>query len=464
TLFKEGSISAGYLHTCGIRANDSRVLCWGESLYGRLGDGQNGTNVLNPNVTTDSSAYTSVSAGYYNTCGIRASDSRVLCWGSGNYGQLGDNSTDAHTALNPNITTDASPYSRISAGYYYTCGIRQNDSRVLCWGRGDWGNLGDDSTATHNVATPNLTTDISAYSSVNAGQYHTCGIRANDSRVLCWGMGSSGQIGDGASIERTNPTTTSDISVYKSVSAGYQHTCGIRANDSRVLCWGEGNYGQLGDSSTIEHNVGNPNITTDSSFYSSVSAGYYHTCGIRQNDSRVLCWGRGDWGNLGDYSTAAHNVTTPNLTTDISAYSSASAGQYHTCGIRANDSRVLCWGSGTYGQLGDGLTGDHNSTNPNVTTDLSPYLSTLVSILGNAFLNIGETWKMGCRAYDFIDYSSWMNSSEITISSSNEVPNTPTPNLVSVDGTNKTLSNLNCSAVISDRRQYNKIRKLDLPN
>ena len=32
----------------------------------------------------------------------------------------------------------------------------------------------------------------------------------------------------------------------------------------------------------------------------------------------------------------------------------------------------------------------------------------------------------------------------------NEVPNTPTPNLVSVDGTNKTLSNLNCSAVISD--------------
>ena len=450
TLFKEGSISAGYLHTCGIRANDSRVLCWGESLYGRLGDGQNGTNVLNPNVTTDSSAYTSVSAGYYNTCGIRASDSRVLCWGSGNYGQLGDNSTDAHTALNPNITTDASPYSRISAGYYYTCGIRQNDSRVLCWGRGDWGNLGDDSTATHNVATPNLTTDISAYSSVNAGQYHTCGIRANDSRVLCWGMGSSGQIGDGASIERTNPTTTSDISVYKSVSAGYQHTCGIRANDSRVLCWGEGNYGQLGDSSTIEHNVGNPNITTDSSFYSSVSAGYYHTCGIRQNDSRVLCWGRGDWGNLGDYSTAAHNVTTPNLTTDISAYSSASAGQYHTCGIRANDSRVLCWGSGTYGQLGDGLTGDHNSTNPNVTTDLSPYLSTLVSILGNAFLNIGETWKMGCRAYDFIDYSSWMNSSEITISSSNEVPNTPTPNLVSVDGTNKTLSNLNCSAVISD--------------
>src|SRR3989339_117969 len=95
TLFKEGSISAGYQHSCGIRANDSRVLCWGEGAFGRQGDGSTADNLV-PTLTSDISNYSSVSAGYLHTCGIRANDSRVLCWGDSLYGILGDgqNTTD----------------------------------------------------------------------------------------------------------------------------------------------------------------------------------------------------------------------------------------------------------------------------------------------------------------------------------------------------------------------------------
>src|SRR3989339_397621 len=197
TLFKEGSISAGYYHTCGIRANDSRVLCWGGGDYGQLGDGNNAThNTLNPNITTDSSAYSSISAGGYHTCGIRSSDSRVLCWGRGDYGQLGDGSNATHNTLNPNITTDSSIYTSISTGTMHTCGIRSNDSRVMCWGQGTSGQLGDGQTIV-SKPNPNVTTDSSAYISINTGEYHTCGIRANDSRVMCWGQATYGQLGDG---------------------------------------------------------------------------------------------------------------------------------------------------------------------------------------------------------------------------------------------------------------------------
>src|SRR3989339_329190 len=240
---------------------------------------------------------------------------------------------------------------------------------------------------------------------ISAGLFHACGIRANDSRVLCWGRGDWGNLGDGEITNNLNPNVTTDISPYASVSAGRAYTCGIRANDSRVLCWGRGDWGNLGDGQTT--NNPNPNITTDSSAYSSISAGTYHTCGIRTNDSRVLCWGYGNDGELGDGSTSAHNVGNPNVATDTLYYKSISAGSQYTCGIRANDSRVLCWGYGESGERGDGqITADQ--LNPKVTTDTSPYgrgfssgNETLVSILGNAFLNIGETWSFGCRAYDF---------------------------------------------------------------
>ena len=415
TLFKEGSISTGHYFSCGIRANDSRVLCWGQGLYGQLGDGQNTINRTSPYLTTDISSYSSISTGYFHACGIRANDSRVLCWGRGEWGNLGD--SEITNNLVPNLTTDSSAYSSVSAGGYHTCGIRANDSRVLCWGYGNFGELGDSETG--NNLRPNITTDSSSYSNINTGGYHTCGIRTNDSRVLCWGYGLYGQVGDSETGNNLQPNVTKDTSAYSSISAGEVHTCGIRANDSRVLCWGESQYGRLGDTQNGV-DVLNPNLTTDSSPYTIANAGYLHTCGIRTNDSRVLCWGYGANGQVGDGENP--NNLIPNITTDSSAYTSVNTGGYHSCGIRANDSRVLCWGFGTYGQLGDGSNASHNTLNPNITTDSSPYKKgfssseeVLVSILGNAYLNVGQNWSFGCRAYDFTNYSSWMNSSILIV-------------------------------------------------
>src|SRR3989339_376708 len=403
TLFKDGSISAGEFHTCGIRASDSRVLCWGEGSYGRQGDGSTTDNLV-PTLTSDISPYISVSTGYQHTCGIRVNDSRVLCWGESLYGRLGDGQNGVDV-LNPNLTTDNSSYISVSAGYYFSCGIRANDSRVLCWGDSLYGQLGDGQT-TFDMNTSTLTTDTSAYSSISAGYQHTCGIRVNDSRVLCWGETANGRVGDGqTTTDRTSPYQTTDSSAYSSVSAGSLHTCGIRANDSRVLCWGESLYGRLGDGQNGV-DVLNPNVTTDNSSYFSVSAGGYHSCGIRANDSRVLCWGYGLYGQVGNSGTTDNLI--PNVTTDASSYKSASAGYYHSCGIRANDSRVLCWGYGNYGQLGDGNNTSHSVLRPNITTDSSPYKKgfssseeVLVSILGNAYLNVGQNWSLGCRSYDF---------------------------------------------------------------
>src|SRR3989339_630644 len=262
--FKDGSISVGGGHTCGIRSNDSRVLCWGNSGNGILGNGQISPNRAEPYPIADTSAYLTVSAGYAYTCGIRATDSRVLCWGYGGDGRLGNGGTGIKSK--PTLTTDISAYTSVSVAEGHACGIRASDSRVLCWGNGTFGQLGNGGTG--NYLIPILTTDSSPYKSISAGGYHTCGIRASDSRVLCWGDSEFGKLGDGQMyIDRTSPYLTTDTFAYLQVNAGWTHTCGIRASDSRVLCWGQGVDGRLGDGNLATHNVFSPNLTKDISAY-----------------------------------------------------------------------------------------------------------------------------------------------------------------------------------------------------
>ncbi len=427
TTFKMGTISAGRFHSCGIRASDSRVLCWGQGNEGQLGDNDiSSHDAGNPTLTGDSSAYRGVFAGEFHTCGIRMNDSRVLCWGKGDNGRLGDGDTSSHSTGIPTLTSNGNAYKDISVGDKHSCGVRMNDSRVLCWGIGDNGRLGDGNVSSHDIGSPNLVNDSSAYFSVSADSSYSCGIRANDSRVLCWGNGNYGKLGDGniSNHDVGNPNLVNDSSEYRSVVAGNWHACGIRTNDSRVLCWGYGNDGELGDGLVSAHSVGIPNLTTDTSAYKKITIGPggWHTCGIRSNDSRVLCWGWGDNGQLGDGDVSSHSVGVPSLTTDESMYDNINVGVFHSCGIRKNDSRVLCWGSGYYGKLGNGNVSLHYNGNPNLTTDSGDYSfasfsneEVLVSIVDSSFLSVGENWSLGCRAYDYSNYSSWMNSSSLVI-------------------------------------------------
>ena len=65
------SVSAGAIHTCGVRS-DGSAACWGS----------NGRGLSTPPV----GSFDSVSAGGRHTCGVR-SDGSVACWGSNVYGQ-----------------------------------------------------------------------------------------------------------------------------------------------------------------------------------------------------------------------------------------------------------------------------------------------------------------------------------------------------------------------------------------
>ena len=84
----------------------------------------------------------------------------------------------------------------------------------------------------------------------DAGQKHTCAVR-NDTKIMCWGTGTSGQIGDGYSITHQTPQLVDSPAwaSFTKVSAGNSHTCAM-TNNSAIMCWGNNSNGQLGDGTT----------------------------------------------------------------------------------------------------------------------------------------------------------------------------------------------------------------------
>ena len=75
-----------------------------------------------------------------------------------------------------------------------------------------------------------------------------------------------------------------------------------------------------------------------------------HTCAVKNRN--VYCWGRNDFGQLGDGSKELYkdHVVAPVISSDLYDIPIA-VGPYHTC--TAKERNIHCWGRNDHGQLGD---------------------------------------------------------------------------------------------------------------
>ena len=341
------ALSAGHQHTCALLA-DGTVQCWGSNDSGRLGDGTY-TDRTTPVSVSGIANATALSLGWYHTCALLA-DGTVKCWGWNVSGQLGDGTRTRSTT--PVSVSGISNATAISAGGSHTCALLA-DHTVQCWGYNSYGQLGDGTTT--DRITPVRVSGITNATAISAAGYaHTCALLA-DGTVQCWGRNDYGQLGDGTTTYlQTTPVSVSGISNASALSLGHSHTCALLA-DGTVQCWGRNDYGQLGDGTYTTRTT--PVSVSGISNATAISLGSQHTCALL-TDGTVQCWGRNDYGQLGDGTTT--DRITPLRVSGIWNATAISAGLYHTCAL-LTDGTVKCWGWNVSGQLGDGTTTDRTT-------------------------------------------------------------------------------------------------------
>lgn len=284
----QSSVAAGGASTCALDLTGV-AYCWGRQVNGRLGrDGDPG-NPATPTAVATSLRFTDLALGGAHVCGLTG-DGRGACWGADGAGQLGDGGGIDRTT--PNGIFGDTPWLAIAAGAAHTCALA-SDSTAACWGANAAGQLGDSTTSSRNV--PTAVRGGLKFVAISTGGEITCALTATGA-AWCWGRNASGQTGTGSpdSIVVV-PTPVSGGLVFRSVTAGGQHACGIAA-DSLAYCWGANGSGQLGDSSQTPRPA--PVAVRGGLHFADLRAGAAFTCGLT-GGLVLYCWGDGTQGQLG---------------------------------------------------------------------------------------------------------------------------------------------------------------------
>lgn len=270
-------VSAGYNHTCALTVRGS-VKCWGMNDVGQLGNGDWSDAFEPQDVFGLSSGVVAIAAGGLHTCAL-LDTGRAMCWGTNNYGQIGNGSW-----LPVNTPRDVATeelFSGIATGRFTSCAIR-GAADVWCWGWGQGNNCLTNSNLPYKICgnIPSVAisvgdqhmcistvSDVSCFGSVSygigesvtviaSGGNHACYVTKWGGVVKCSGANEYGQLGTGDNDFRSSPVDVVNLmpGTVLSVTAGWQHTCVLLAS-GRVRCWGSNDAGQLGNGTVVSSNI-----------------------------------------------------------------------------------------------------------------------------------------------------------------------------------------------------------------
>ncbi|MCO4763566.1 MAG: hypothetical protein KC502_18795, partial [Myxococcales bacterium] len=184
----------------------------------------------------------------------------------------------------------------------------------------------------------------------NAEGSHICAL-GRDTKVYCWGSGSDYRTGQSSTAAVRKPTAVPGITGATDVIAGYSHTCAKVSG--KWWCWGDNFYGALGTGATgsdtskpVELKVVKDPVM--------LSAGYRHTCALRQ-DGTVFCWGYRSGGRLGSgVNTFGGDAAGKQVKGVAGAVHIWTAGA-HSCAL-TQVGTVYCWGSNGDRRINDTLS------------------------------------------------------------------------------------------------------------
>jgi alpha-tubulin suppressor-like RCC1 family protein len=342
-------IASGWTHVCA--AIEGRVACWGEGGSGQLGQGNTASSATPLTVDLPGPAR-ALAAGNVHSCALVEGD--VYCWGDGGNGRLGNGDGEDHPSPVKVTGLLAGSVTSIAAANFSTCAVSQETA--YCWGLNNQGQLGVNTVQTSSIV-PIAVANLPAVDSVVASADRACALSGRT--AYCWGHDHNGDLGTagngGAMFEEV--VVVSQLSL---LSLAINAACGII--DGGVQCWGNGEDGQLGDGAFTDSTA----AVNVAGLGQDVTA-LHAAGGIQANSDEVdsmcaiqggeaFCWGRNDFGQLGDQSTMPRGVPVPVVGLRGEARL-LNGGTMHFCAV-TEPGNIECWGRGAEGQLGNGTFTD----------------------------------------------------------------------------------------------------------
>ncbi|MFP4259667.1 MAG: CARDB domain-containing protein [Opitutales bacterium] len=256
----------------------------------------------------------------------------------------------------------------LSAGYKSVLYV--NDSGDLtAWGANAAGQLGDGTTI--DRPEPIIPDEAGPWSEVStslvpfdggAESVHSLAIKA-DGTLWAWGDNTRGQLGQGDTENRSNPTRVGSGAEWKAVAAGSGFSMALKQN-GEIWVWGDNSYGQLGSGvsenfSTVPLRLADKDGDSTPDTFIAIAAGANHALAIHASSAtasygQIYAWGRNGEGQLGlgHKNTVAgpRAVSAPN---PGQSWQVVEAGVHSSFALDAY-SKLYAWGQGSFGSLGVG--------------------------------------------------------------------------------------------------------------
>lgn len=313
------SVSASAAHTAFVRADGTLFTC-GDAADGQLGHPDNHPR-LQPAPVHAVPSIAAVASGARHTLAL-AHDGRVYAFGSNAHGQLGVAHLEcpplrSNTPLLVNRLLDAGHrIVRVAAGDDFSVAVSDH-GRVFTWGSCVAGRLGHGDTAPKSMLTfligeaasaepsPRLVRSLEGVKIANAfaGKHHTV-VVDHAGNAYSWGSGRHYQLGTGDEVDQKEPVPAFQGLRVRKVSAGGMHSLVLTENGT-VFAVGQNEHGCLGLGYESSERHAREGVRVGGlSGVSDVSAGWHVSAAVE--GGRVMMWGCGAAGALGNGDVVDH--------------------------------------------------------------------------------------------------------------------------------------------------------------
>jgi len=247
------SVSAVAFHSLALTAGGS-VWSWGFGGFGQLGHGHEQIQMQPKKIEAFAGQHVvAVSAGGRHSLAL-AADGAVWSWGGGANGRLGHGDQQSQLLPKKIEALAGQRVVAVSAGFSHSIAVTA-DGAVWSWGNGANGQLGHGDQQEQQ-----LPKEIAAFAgrrvvAVSAGAYHSLAITA-EGAVWSWGYGLFGRLGHGDQQNQLLPKKIEAFAGRRdvAVSGGGSHNI-ARTADGATFAWGKGEDGCLGHGEDLSNQL-----------------------------------------------------------------------------------------------------------------------------------------------------------------------------------------------------------------